>query len=78
MIVTIEVYHSDQEEIKNIMKNAGNDIYKEIIEPGTNNVETVDSFEKSIESDSLEFLFHQSFVGLYLRKDKEFKIVEEV
>ena len=66
MIVTIEVYHSDQEEIKNIMKNAGYEIYKEIIEPGTNNVETVDSLEKSIESDSLEFLFHQSFVGQYL------------
>lgn len=32
-LVTIEVYHSDQEEIKNIMKNAGYEIYKEIIEP---------------------------------------------
>ena len=31
-----------------------------------------------IESDSLEVLFHQSFVGLYLWKDQEFKIVEEV
>ena len=33
---------------------------------------------RNIESDSLEFLFHQSFVGLYLWKDQEFKIVEEV
>ena len=31
-----------------------------------------------VESDSLEFLFLQSFVGLYLWKDQEFKIVEEV
>ena len=31
-----------------------------------------------IESDSLEFLFLQSFVGLYLWNDQEFKIVEEV
>ena len=31
-----------------------------------------------IESDSLKFLFHESFVGLYLWKDQEFKIVEEV
>ena len=33
---------------------------------------------RNMESDSLEFLFHQSFVGLYLWKDQEFKIVEEV
>ena len=32
---------------------------------------------RNMESDSLEFLFHQSFVGLYLWKDQEFKILEK-
>ena len=35
-------------------------------------------YDPEVESDSLEFLFHQSFIGLYLWKDQELKIVKEV
>ena len=34
MTVIVEVYQSDQEEIRNVMKSVGYQVYKEIIESG--------------------------------------------
>ena len=34
LLVTIEVAYSDEQEIRNIMKNAGYSVYKEILERG--------------------------------------------